>query len=402
MADKASSEAKIGYNPDTLGYSVINEAPRITDHHKPGYFYTSNEAYEVEKEKIFYRDWLNVARIEEIANPGDYITLRVADEPVVIARQKDMSIAAMANVCAHRGTEVAIGAGNAKFFTCPYHGWVYNIDGRLQDAQHLEKSDFVPKHCRLPQLKVDTWGGFVFVTLNPDPKPLLEALKELGDIPGIYEPYQLQRLRLAIKFSTELPVNWKLVNENLTDVYHIAVLHANTFGPYQPLSEYRYVITDGGYHGRFKGGTLTPDGKSRFGGPMPWLPENLHSGGFSSHIPPNMAFFPRFDYVSYSTTWPLTVDSCIAWHYMLFPAEYFQQPDFMEKAQVYADFYQAFLAEDTDMIRSLQRGLKSRFYGRGPMSPFEGSVRSTIKHSIDDIAEEVEARRALQPASRNG
>jgi phenylpropionate dioxygenase-like ring-hydroxylating dioxygenase large terminal subunit len=374
--------APISYDPAQVGYSVINEAPPLVDRHRKGEHYTSPAIYELEKEKIFYHDWLNIGRVEEIEKPGDFLTTRIADEPVIVVRTQDNQIVAMSNVCAHRGVEVAFGEGNQKFFTCPYHGWVYDLDGKLKDAQYLETSGFDTKNCRLPQLKVDTWGGFIFVTLNPNPKPLLEFL---GDVPKMYEPYQLDRLRMAMKFPMELNVNWKLVNENLTDIYHIAVLHASTFGPYQPLSGYRFAVTDGGYHGRFTGGTLTPDGQSRFGGPMPWLPEALHSGGYSSHIPPNMAFFPRFDYVSYTTTWPIEVDKCVGWSYMLFPEEYFEQPDFMEKAQIYADFYQAFLSEDTDMILSLQKGLKSRYYGQGPMSPFEAGVRSTIKHAIDDV-----------------
>ncbi len=385
MARGNGDIANITYDPSQLGYSVLNDAPPTSERHKPGRVYTSEEAYEEEKQKVFYHDWLNVGRVEEIQKPGDYLTFRIADEPILVVRTKDNTIKAMANVCAHRGVEVAFGSGNTKFFTCPYHGWVYELNGKLKDAQHLEKTcGFDVSNCRLPELKVDTWGGFIFVTLNPNPKPLLEAL---GDVPKIYEPYQIDRLRMAMKFPTELNVNWKLVNENLTDIYHIAVLHMDTFGPFQPLSGYRFSITDGGYHGRFLGGTLTPDGKSRVGGPMPWLPESLHSGGYSSHIPPNMAFFPRFDYLSYSTVWPIDVDKCIGWSYMLFPAEYFDQPDFMETAEIYANFYKAFLAEDLEMIHSLQKGLKSRYYGQGPMSTFEAGVLSTINHNITKVSE---------------
>jgi phenylpropionate dioxygenase-like ring-hydroxylating dioxygenase large terminal subunit len=375
--------ANISYDPAQLGYSVINDAPSIDHRHKSGHVYTSAEAYEVEKEKIFRTDWFNIGRVEEVEKPGDYMTFRIADEPIVVVRTKEGEIMAMSNVCAHRGVEIAFGAGNTKLFSCPYHGWVYELDGRLKNAQHLEKTEnFDKSNCRLPQLKVETWGGFIFVTLNKNPKPLME---QLGNVEEVYGPYQLDKLRMAMKFPTHLNVNWKLLNENLTDIYHIAVLHASTFGPYQPLEGYRFEVTDGGYHGRFLGGTLTPDGKSLFGGPLPWLPESLHSGGFSSHIPPNIAFFPRFDYVSYTSVWPIEVDQCVGWSYMLFPEEYFAQPDFAEKAKVYADFYQAFLDEDLEMIHSLQKGLKSQAYGRGPMSPFEAGVLSTIKHNIEDV-----------------
>jgi Rieske 2Fe-2S family protein len=382
MAANPKDANPMSYDPTTIGYSVINDAPPISLNHKSGHVYTSQEVYELEKQKIFYHDWLIVGRVEEVAKPGDYLTMRIADEPILVTRNRENELVALANVCAHRGVEVASGQGHVKNFTCPYHGWVYDLNGQLVNAQHLERAgNFDLRRCRLPRLRLDTWGGFIFVTFNEAAPPLLEAL---GDVPGIYAPYQPERLRLAIKFPGYLDCNWKLLNENLTDIYHIAVLHTATFGPHQPLSGYRFSIRDGGYDGRFVGGTLAPGGKSLFG-PIPWLPEALHSGGFSSHIPPNCAFFPRFDYLSFTTAWPIAVDRCVGWSYMLFPEDHFAQPDFMEKAQVYADFYKAFLDEDIEMIASLQKGLKSRFYGRGPMSPFEAGVAQTIKHNVDDI-----------------
>jgi Rieske 2Fe-2S family protein len=375
----------LALHPSKHGYNVMKEAPPIANRHKPGYVYTSPEVYELEKEKLFRTDWFNVGRVEEIEKPGDFLTFRIADEPILVSRTKEGKIAAMSNVCAHRGVEVAFGAGNVKYFSCPYHGWVYELDGRLKSAQHLEKTEnFDAKRCRLPELKVDTWGGFIFVTLSENPKPLLE---HLGNCPEIYAPYQLERFRLATKIPVELNVNWKLLSENLTDIYHVAVLHAQSFGPHQPLSEYRFQPMEGGYHGWFHGGTLTPDGKSRFG-PIPWLPEELTKGGYSSHIPPNWAFFPRFDYVSYTTVWPVEVDKCVAWTYFLYPEEHFSQPDFEDKVRIYSDFYKEFFKEDLEMIQSLQKGLKSKAYGRGPMSNFEAGVLSTIKHNIENVVGE--------------
>ena len=362
---------------------MLKGAPELETRHKPGHVYTSPEVYELEKERIFKTDWLNVCRADEIPEVGDYLTLRIADEPVLVVRAERGELVALANVCAHRGVAVASGEGHTRRFACPYHGWVYGLDGRLEHAAHLEKnSSFDVTRCRLPRLHLDTWGGFVFVTLNPNPKPLLEVL---GDAPDIYAPYRLEDLRMAHKFPCELAVNWKLLNENLCDIYHLAVLHNATVGPLQPKDAYRFEITDGGYHGRFHGGTLTSDGKSRVGGPIPWLPEELHDGGFSSHIPPNMGFFPRFDCVGYTTTWPIEVDRCVGWNYLLFPADYFERPGFMEAAQEYADFFQAVLNEDIEMMDALQKGLKSDYYARGPLSPFEAGVASLIKHNIDDI-----------------
>ena len=383
-ANMKDDKANISYDPLAFGYSVVNDAPEISENHRRGEIYFSDEILDREMEEIFMKEWLIIGRAEECEKPGDYFTQRIGDEPVVVVKEKDGHIQAFANVCRHRGVQVAWEAGNTKYFSCPYHGWVYDTSGRLVDAQFLEKSKtFKKENCRLPVLRTELWEGFIFINFDPDARPLMESL-EKWDFPRVYEPYQMGRLRLANKFSMTIGCNWKFLNENLTDIYHIAVLHGDTFGPYQPLDGYRYEVFDGGYHGRFIGGTLAPEGKSLFG-PIPWLPEELHSGGFSSHLPPNNAWFPRFDYVSVNTNWPMGADKSLSITYQLFPEEHFSQPDFKEKAQQYVDFYKAFMEEDTDMIDALQKGMKSRYYEPGPVSPFEAGVMGTIKHTIDDI-----------------
>ena len=384
MSANLEEKPILRYDPKTFGYSVISDAPEVDQTHKPGEVYFSEDVMKTEIEEIFMKEWLLVGRVEEVEKSGDYFTHQVADEPVVVARDKAGNIQAFANVCRHRGVKVAWGEGNTKYFSCPYHGWVYGTNGELVDAQYLDKSkSFDKKNCSLPKIRTEMWEGFIFINFNDDAQPLMHSL-EAWDFPKTYEPYQMGRLKLANKFAMDIPSNWKFLNENLTDIYHIAVLHAATFGPSQPLEGYRYKTFDGGYHGRFTGGTLVPEGKSLFG-PIPWLPEELHSGGFSSHLPPNVAWFPRFDYVSIGTNWPISADKSVSITYQLFPEDHFSQPDFKEKAQQYVDFYRAFMDEDTEMIDALQKGMKSRFYKPGPVSPFEAGVMGTIKHAVDDL-----------------
>lgn len=383
-ANPQDARPNINYDPETFGYSVVNEAPEVCQTHRRGEVYFSEEIMQREIEQIFMKEWMLVGRAEQVEKPGDYFTHKIADEPIVVVKEKDGNIQAFANVCRHRGVQVAWNSGNAKYFSCPYHGWVYDTSGKLVNAQYLEKSkNFKKENCRLPLIRTELWEGFIFINFDDQATPLMDSLKK-WDFPRIYGPYQMGQLKLANKFEMKIGCNWKFLNENLTDIYHIAVLHANTFGPYQPLEGYRYVTFDGGYHGRFVGGTLVDGGESLFG-PIPWLPEELHSGGFSSHLPPNVSWFPRFDYVSVNTNWPLTADTSLSITYQLFPPEHFEQPDFREKAQKYEDFYKAFMNEDTDMINALQKGMKSRYYVPGPVSPFEAGVMGTIKHSVDDL-----------------
>ena len=94
------------------------------------------------------KEWLLVGRVEEVEKPGDYFTHKIADEPIVVTRDKNGNIQGFANVCRHRGVQVAWNSGNTKYFSCPYHGWVYDTSGKLVDAQHLEKAKKLCKKHR--------------------------------------------------------------------------------------------------------------------------------------------------------------------------------------------------------------------------------------------------------------
>ena len=381
---KVTTKAPLRYDPSTMGYNVVNESPEVNERHKEGHVYFTKEAMQREIDEVFMKQWLFVGRVEEVEKPGDYFTNRVGDEPIVVIKEKNGNIQAFANVCRHRGVQVAWDSGNTKYFTCPYHGWVYDTSGQLVDAQYTKGvQNFKKENCRLPRLRTEIWEGFIFIYFDNEAGGLIDDLNG-WDFPKIYEPYQMGRLKLSNKFQLELACNWKFVNENVMDIYHIAVLHSDTVGPLQPLDGYRYQVFDGGFHGRFLGGTIAPEGKSLFG-PMPWLPEELHSGGFSTHLPPNLAWFPRFDYVAVQVTWPISPESCSTVVYLMFPEEYFDQPGFLEKAKVYEDFYLSILGEDIEMIKSLQKGVKSRYYEPGPATPFEAGVMGTIKHNVDDL-----------------
>ena len=196
--------------------------------HAPGEIYTSREVFRREVEVYFKRDWLYVGRVEELAEPGDYVALRLIDEPVLVARDKNGALHACYNMCAHRGVEVAYGSGNTRSFKCPYHGWVYGLDGRLTGAAYMDDSDeFDLKNCRLPPLRLEVWRGNMFINFDPQARPLGEALAEFEKD---FAFLGWEKCRLANRIELELACNWKFVHENLMDFYHVGVLHAKSFG----------------------------------------------------------------------------------------------------------------------------------------------------------------------------
>ena len=156
---------------DTLAKSIatpIEEARGL-----PPAAYTSEEFYELELEHLFRRDWICIGREEEALNPGDFFTFELAGEPLVVVRGRDGVLRALSNVCRHRYMQVVLDRGNASRLVCPYHGWNYNLDGTLIGATNMAESRILDrKNCRLPEIPLETWLGFVFVNLDSEAAPL--------------------------------------------------------------------------------------------------------------------------------------------------------------------------------------------------------------------------------------
>ncbi|MEQ9568469.1 MAG: Rieske (2Fe-2S) protein, partial [Pseudomonadales bacterium] len=186
-------------------------ADLLRSRHLPSKYYTSAEIYELELEKIWRKDWIVVGREEEFPNPGDYRAMNVAGEPVVITRAEDGTLNAFSNICAHRGTEVAYGEGNTKDFSCPYHAWLYGLKGELIKATRTGPIEgFDLSNCRLPEVKLDTWGGFIFINFDDSPPALTDYL-DADTVRSEMDFLRMDELRLVDTYSFELDCNWKLI-----------------------------------------------------------------------------------------------------------------------------------------------------------------------------------------------
>ena len=190
--------------------------------------YTSAEFARLEWERMWTRVWLLAGRASDAARPGDYFTFEIGPESILIVRQPDGSLAARHNVCMHRGNRLREpGRGHAANFTCAFHGWQYGLDGRLVRATdpHTFPQGLPPDRLCLRSVCIDTWGGFVWVSLDPKVEPLRQYL---GVIPDHLAPYHFGEWAIASDVTVEVACNWKTSVDAFNEAYHIMATHGWT------------------------------------------------------------------------------------------------------------------------------------------------------------------------------
>ena len=359
--------------------------------HLPSDIYTSEEIFELEKDKIFKKDWLAVARVEEIEKPGDYMTFDIVGEPIIVARNADGEINAFYNVCVHRGTELASGAGNIKTFSCPYHAWTYDLDGRLVGAAYMDDvKNFDLDDCRLQPVRSAIWQGWVFVNFDNDAEPLEDFIAEFA---GEFGAYQQDKFRLNKRYQRTLDCNWKLIHENFVDIYHFLTLHPDSLPNWQGPEEYDYRAHKHGGYATFYENHLPPPliGLQELGTPA-WL-ENWPAGmdpdraGCSGFLSPNFTIFGRVYGTVHVVVWPISASQSKMDVYCMAPDLYFEADDIVERIQPLENMMSVIIEEDRPMIESLQRNMSKSAFWPGRMSSGEMLVHHYISCYLDRMGE---------------
>lgn len=338
----------------------------------PADLYTSDEFYAFEKDAVFGHDWLCVGRTDEIPDPGDFMTITLADEPLLASRHKDGSVRVLSAVCRHRGMLVAEGRGHVTSFLCPYHHWVYGTDGSLLGCPEMDRAVGFDKaeHC-LPSLPVEIWNGFVFTSLDPAPAPLAPTLASADPI---LRNFHLDRaVTLDGGVLDRLLWNWKVMFENFNDPYHASRLHGhlqdfapshmNDFPQWDDsqnvvLRIQHFTQIDGSFNPTMR--CLLPV--------FPGLSDAERRRGSFMLIPPTLAIAVVPDEVAYFIIRPqsageigITIGYC-------FDATALREPLFnllFEQAKAGVN---NFNVQDVHVDEMVQRGLRSRFAPRGRYS----------------------------------
>jgi len=339
----------------------------------PPALYTSEEVLEFERDAIYAREWLCVGRAERIPEPGDWFTVNIAHEPIIVVRDKEGDIRAMSAVCQHRAMQVCEGEGNTTTFKCPYHHWIYGLDGRLLGAPAMERTEnFEKSDWGLPQMRVELWMGFIFVNLDAEAAPLSPTLERYSKY---LVNYDLENAVCPGTFTLEdMPWNWKVMFENFNDGYHANRLHqyvqdfcpSNLSAFPEPWSDDSNVIfrtsgythLDGGFNATHR--VIMPV--------YPDLTEEERTRSTFALVPPTLCFGTAPDQCFFFLVRPKTAQTIDVEIGYIFHPSALEDPLFEEKVILSDAGVQVFVRQDQDATTKVQMGLNSRFAPRGRYS----------------------------------
>ncbi|QFT97153.1 Biphenyl dioxygenase subunit alpha [Roseovarius sp. THAF8] len=201
----------------------------------PPEVYKTDAFLQAEIEHIFRKEWFCVGRADALTKPGDYVTCELADQPIIVLRDREGGLKAFSNVCRHRMSTLLHGRGHTKSIVCPYHAWTYNLDGSLRGAPAMSgNSGFCKSDYALPQIRCEEWLGWVFITLNPKAEPVASRLSELE---RMIAGYDMTNYTETFFEEHVWDTNWKVLAENFMESYHLPVCHAGTIGGLSKLEE---------------------------------------------------------------------------------------------------------------------------------------------------------------------
>ena len=222
------------HRPSTLGTHGVDSAA-----------YTSQAIHDLEVERLWKKVWQWACRVEEIPNVGDHVVYDIAHLSVIVVRVAEGdgpgALKAFHNVCLHRGTQLRVSDGNVPMFRCPFHGWTWNLDGSLNwiscewDFPQVDEERYA-----LPELRLDTWEGFVFVNFDAECEPLEAYLENL---PEHFRHFSLEDRFIAIHVERTMPANWKVTMGAFIEAYHSVVTHPQIL-PYTGDANTQYDIYD--------------------------------------------------------------------------------------------------------------------------------------------------------------
>ncbi len=333
------------------------------------------DVFDYEQDAWFAGGWVSVGRVEDAQIAGQYFLAPVAGENLIIVRGNDGELRGFYNVCRHRGaTILEEESGTLPRFQCPYHAWVYDLEGMLKQPRHTELLvDFDPVAWGLIPVRVDSWQGIVYVDLSGTAEPLHDFL---GDIVVTFERFDLGALRRVRRIDYDVKANWKAILENYQECYHCPGVHPQ-LNRITPYNSGRYLPSNGAAMNSYmevlpQFETLSMTGAADGREPMPGMTEDDHNRVYYSAVWPNLLFSLHPDYLMLHWVTPLEPDRTLVRCEWFFDPREMAKSDFNPSEAI--EFWDLTNRQDWHVCELQQQGTKSRAYTAGRYSSMESSV----------------------------
>ncbi|HAC58242.1 MAG: hypothetical protein CMI62_14905 [Parvibaculum sp.] len=350
--------------------------------------YTDEDYFAFERENIFKKDWMCLAHVSQLKTPGSYIALDLFDEPLLVIRDREGAIRVLSRVCAHRAMDIMPDdpafprEGETRLLVCPYHKWVYELDGTLRGCTQMHNAEgFDKADWKLAEFHSEVWNGFVFVNFDGNAKPLSE---QYADFDRVIAPWNAADMEVAIELEWDCDFNWKVMVENWMESYHHIGTHATTLNVSMPGEltwsepEHPYFVhAHLPYTEKLRGELRA----SRAGGPkvpgFEWIEglseDQAFEWGLFTGFPCFM-FLTTHDRALWYRLLPVAADRCLLLTTTLVSKKAKEAPGYAEALVSETDMLNTFHSEDMVMNAAVQRGLKSSKVVRGRLSHLEEPV----------------------------
>ena len=347
---------------DAVLYEAVRR-PMGLAHGLPSWCYTHDTFYEREVESIFLKEWIVIGRAEEYPVAGSYQVLERFGRSIILVKDRAGEMQAFLNACRHRGTRLLEGQGECKAINCPYHAWAYSLSGNLVAAPGMDGvQDFSLADWPLVKVRLEQWGGFLFINFDQHAAPLAEYL---GTVQELLGGHRFSDMRMTRKRSFELDCNWKIYIENAMEDYHTPTVHKRSIGLQRTDME---PVERGQWSAIYMESPTTIAVLPGETSPLPVIPTlsgKAAHGSFFALINPTLFLGVTLDCMWFLEAVPLSAGKTSVHVGSCFPKSTIDLPEFEQAVSRYYFRWDKSIPEDNEISVRQQAGLKT--LGRHPM-----------------------------------
>jgi glycine betaine catabolism A len=365
----------------------------------PAEAYYDQRQYELEMRRIWQRNWVYVGRSSELAGPRSYVTFELGDQRVLLVRDDQGTLRGYYNTCRHRGAMLCTepqGTLRSSAIICPYHAWVYGLDGLLvRTTSKITQDGFDPANYGLYPIHVHEWRGFVYVALTDAPPDFAS----MWDVPVTQlDRWPLEDLKVGHVMHRTIACNWKIFWENYNECLHCPSVHPQLSslvpiygrGLLEERDDPQWQVRESSSDPRWKGGvrngakTWSLDGQATGSG-FSGLPEEELKIGYSFMTGvPSTLIAAHVDYVRVVRLLPIGPERTDMRVEYLFPSETLE--DKGSDISNAVDFTNTVMVEDAEVCELTQRGLRAAPHSKGVLMPEEYLIRRFHQWIANELA----------------